>query len=106
MVCSIDPARTLAGLSGSASLKGKALTLSVVNPHLHDAVTTEVAIPGATIVSVTGTVLAEPDIHAHNDFAHPNAVQSTPATVAKASGSRLLHTFPAGSVTALTITLA
>jgi alpha-N-arabinofuranosidase len=103
---SIDPARTLAGLSGSASLKGKALTLSVVNPHLHDAVTTEVAIPGATIVSVTGTVLAEPDIHAHNDFAHPNAVQSTPARVGSLTGSRLIHTFPAASVTALTLTLA
>jgi len=102
----IDPAHTLAGLTGSASLKGKTLTLSVVNPHLTQAITSEIAIGGRTITGVTGTVLTEPDVHAHNDFAHPTAVTTQPARTGTPTGSTLIHTFPPASVTALTITLA
>jgi alpha-N-arabinofuranosidase len=102
----IAPARTLAGLSGSASLKGKTLTLSVVNPHLHEAVTSEIAIAGRTIAAVAGTVLVAADVHAHNDFAHPNEVATQPARIGTPTGGRLVHTFPPASVTALTITLA
>ena len=40
-----------------------------------DAMTTEIAVRGASIASAKGTVLAEKDVHAHNDFAHPNAVE-------------------------------
>ena len=103
---SIAPAKTLAGLSGSASLKGKVLTVSVVNAHLHDAVTTEIAIAGTTISSAKAQVLASQDVHAHNDFAHPNAVQPAEAKVGAASGGRLVHTFPPASVTVLTLGLA
>jgi len=102
----IAPARTLAGLSGSASLKGRTLTLSVVNPHLHEAVTSEIAIAGRTIAAVAGTVLVAADVHAHNDFAHPNEVATQPARIGTPTGGRLFHTFPPASVTALTITLA
>ncbi len=103
---SIDPAMHLAGLTGSASMVGKTVTLSVVNPHLHDALTTEIAIGGATITGVRGTVLAEQDVHAHNDFDHPDAVRPSEAKVQTPNGGRLIHTFPAASVTALTLTLA
>jgi alpha-N-arabinofuranosidase len=103
---SIDPAMQLAGLTGSASMVGKTVTLSVVNPHLHDALTTEIAIGGATIASVRGTVLAEQDIHAHNDFDHPNAVKPSDSKVQTPSAGRLIHSFPPASVTALTLTLA
>ena len=105
-VGSIDPAAQLAGLAGSASMVGKTVTLTVVNPHLHDALTTEIAIGGASIASVRGTVLTQPDIHAHNDFDHPNAVQPAPAKTVNPTAGRLTHTFPAASVTALTLTLA
>ncbi len=103
---SIDPARSLAGLSGSASLKGKTLTLSVVNPHLREAVTAEIAIAGMQMASATGVVLTEPDVHAHNDFAHPNAVTTQPARTGTPTGGSLTHTFPPASVTTLTITVA
>lgn len=109
-VGSIDPAAQLAGLSGSASAvpgsNGKTVTLTVVNPHLHDALTTEIAVVGASIGSARGTVLVEPDIHAHNDFDHPNEVHTQEAKVGSAAAGRLMHTFPAASVTALTLTLA
>jgi alpha-N-arabinofuranosidase len=107
---SLEAVKNLAGLSGSASIatigNGKLLTLTVVNPHLDQPLTTEIAVHGATIASATGTVLNEPDVHAHNDFDHPNAVHPRPATMAQPTAGRLLHTFPAASVTTFQLTLA
>jgi alpha-N-arabinofuranosidase len=103
---SLDAVKTLAGLSGSASLNGKSLTLTVVNPHLDKPMTTEVAIRGASIASAKGTVLHSADIHDHNDFANPNTVKPTAATVASPSSGKLVHTFPPASVTTLQIALA
>jgi alpha-N-arabinofuranosidase len=107
---SLDASKILAGLSGSASVRttgnGKQLTLTVVNPHLDQPLTTEVVVHGANIASATGTVLNEPDVHAHNDFDHPDAVHPHPAMIGKPTAGGLLHTFPAASVTTLNITLA
>lgn len=106
---SLDAVKTLAGLSGSASVSsssnGNRLTLTVVNPHLDKAITTEITVSGAAIASYAGTVLSESDVHAHNDFDHPNAVHPRPATIAQPNAGRLLHTFPAASVTTLQLTL-
>ncbi|HWB31701.1 MAG TPA: alpha-L-arabinofuranosidase C-terminal domain-containing protein [Acidobacteriaceae bacterium] len=106
---SIDASKLLAGLSGSASISAtnpKQLTLTVVNPHLTRPMTTEISISGASIAGASGTVLAEADVHAHNDFAHPDAVKPSTAQVASPSSGRLAHTFPPASVTSLAITLA
>ena len=107
---SLEATRTLAGLSGSASVatsgNGKQITLTVVNPHLDQALTTEVVVHGASITSATGTVLNEPDVHAHNDFAHPDAVHPRQATVGQPAAGRLMHSFPAASVTTLSLVLA
>jgi len=103
----LPPVRTLAGLSGSASLSnnGNTLNLTVVNPHLTDAMTTEIFVRGGSISSVKGTVLAEKDVHAHNDFANPKAVEPRAASTMQPGGGRLVHTFPPASVTALEIVL-
>jgi alpha-N-arabinofuranosidase len=101
----LPPVKNLAGLSGSASLNGKALTLTVVNPHLTQTMTSEIAVHGASIASAKGTVLAEKDVHAHNDFTHPDAVKPRAIASLKPSGGRLIHAFPPASVTALEITL-
>jgi alpha-N-arabinofuranosidase len=106
---SLEAVKLLAGLSGSASISPsnpKLLTLTVVNPHLDRPVTTEIAVAGAGIASYRGTVLVEPDVHAHNDFAHPDAVHPSPAAAASLMGGRVEHTFPPASVTTLQITLA
>jgi alpha-N-arabinofuranosidase len=107
---SISAARHLAGLSGSASIAttggGKLLTLTVVNPHLDQPMTTEVSVLGASIVSVTGSVLSAPDVHAHNDFDHPDAVHPVPAGIGRITEGGLLQTFPPASVTTLQLTLA
>jgi alpha-N-arabinofuranosidase len=101
----LTPQTDLAGLSGSASLHGKQLVLTVVNPHIDRPITTTITARGAGITAGEGSVLTNADIHAHNDFDHPNAVTTAAAKV-NATGGALTHTFPPASVTALTLTLA
>jgi alpha-N-arabinofuranosidase len=67
--------------------------------------TTEIAVRGASIASAKGTVLAEKDVHAHNDFAHNDAVKPSTVTGLNPSGGKLTHNFPPASVTSLEIAL-
>jgi len=96
---------SLWGLNGSASISGKSLTLTVVNPHSSRAVETEIVVRGASIAGGHGQVLTSTDLHAHNDFQHPDTVHPEPAAVA-VSGGRLVHRFEPASVTALCLTLS
>jgi alpha-L-arabinofuranosidase len=96
---------TLWGLRGSASVQGKELQLTVVNPHVGAPSETAIAIRGARIASATATTLTAPDIHAHNTFAEPTALepQTRPLSL---TGSAPMHIFPPASVTRLAITLS
>jgi alpha-N-arabinofuranosidase len=93
------------GLAGSASLHGKKLIVTVVNPHVSEARTTEVALRGASARSGRVTVLASSDIHAHNDFENPHAVEPKEES-ASISGSNFAWTFKPASVTKLEFQLA
>jgi alpha-N-arabinofuranosidase len=93
------------GLNGSASLKDKTLTLTVVNPHATEPRETEIVVRGATAASVDATVLTNADMHAHNTFDHPDAVVPT-AQKAAASGGSIRFIFAPGSVTKLSISLS
>jgi alpha-N-arabinofuranosidase len=95
---------TLWSLSGSASLSGKNLTLTAVNPHLDQALETEIVVRGGSISNASGSVLTHSDMHAHNDFQHPDALRPATVQVAVRSG-RIVHVFPPKSVTALYLTL-
>ena len=97
--------RTLSGLSSSASVNGKQLTVTVTNPHMDQPREAEIFVRGATPKSVAAVTLAASDPHAHNSFANPNAVQPRRSTVDLRGGS-LVHKFPAASVTKLEITLS
>ena len=96
--------KALWGLAGSASLQGKKLVLTLVNPHVTEARVTDVSLRGGEAKSGQVTVLSAPDIHAHNDFDHPDVVvpKVGPASV---SGSRFSWAFPPASVTKLEIDL-
>jgi len=96
---------TLWGLNGSASVSGKDLTLTVVNPHSSRAVEAEIVVRGGSVAGGRGLVLTSGDLHAHNDFEHTDAVHPEPAAVA-VNGGRVVHRFPAASVTALYLGLA
>jgi alpha-N-arabinofuranosidase len=96
---------TLPGLSGSASLHEKELTLTVVNPHIGEAKETEVVIRGASIRAASAIVMEHSDIHAHNTFAQPNVLAPKAQSFALQE-ARGTFTFPPSSVTRLGLTLA
>jgi alpha-N-arabinofuranosidase len=96
---------TFWGLNGSASLKDKTLSLTVVNPHATAPREAEIAIRGGSPSSVTATVLTNSDIHAHNTFDHPDSV-STVSNKVPVSGGALRYVFAPASVTKLTIALS
>jgi alpha-N-arabinofuranosidase len=92
------------GLKGSASLHEKELVLTVVNPHATEARETDIGIPGANVKSGTATTLSHSDIHAHNSFQEREVVK--PQTKSLETGGTVRYTFPAASVTKLSLTLA
>jgi alpha-N-arabinofuranosidase len=97
---------SLWGLAGSASVKDKTLTLTVVNPHVGEARETEIAIRGASASSVRATTITAPDIHAHNTFDRPREVQPREDKAGAAQSGVLVHRFPPASVTRLTIAVS
>ena len=100
----VDKPAEFWGLAGSASVNGKQLTLTVTNPHLSEPRETEIAVRGARAASARAQVLATPDVHAHNTFADPKAVQLRDEPVTVNAGSISYHFAPA-SVTRLQVVL-
>ena len=96
---------TMNGLNGSASLRDKTVTLTVTNPDIQNAQETEIALRGATIKDVQVTTLTHKDIHAHNSFENPRAIEPQPGKAA-ISGGTVRCSFAPASVTRLQITLA
>ena len=94
------------GLSGSASVKDKTLTLTVANPHISEAQEVEIAIRGAAPGAVKGAQISASNVHDHNTFERPNTIGIKEATVGAVQNAILVHRFPAASVTRLQITLA
>jgi alpha-N-arabinofuranosidase len=94
------------GLSGSASIKGKTVTLTAVNPDAKNARETEINIGGARIASASARVLTSSDLHARNTFENPHGLEPRNETVAVAAGGKLVYRFAPASVTRLTLNLA
>jgi alpha-N-arabinofuranosidase len=92
------------GLKGSASLRDKELTLTVVNPNVGEPRETQVTVRGAKIKNASAMVLTHSDIHAHNTFAEKNVVVPQ-AQSAEVTGEALNFRFPAASVTKLAVQL-
>src|SRR5262249_12654474 len=95
----------LPGLAGSASLHGKRIVVTVTSQAIDQSREAEVVIRGAAIQSASAVVLAASDVHAHNTFAAPRAVEPKEEAV-KPRGSSLMYRFPTASVTKLEITTA
>ncbi len=93
------------GLSGSASVNGKQLTITAVNPDSKTPRDTEININGARIASGQARVLTASDIHAHNSFAYPNALEPKDEAVIIGAGGKLVYRFAPASVTRLQLTL-
>ena len=95
---------TFWGLKGSASLQGKQIVLTVVNPHVREARPVELGIRGASIKSASVSTLSDSDIHAHNTFDHPNTVVPQ-AKELRLAGRVADVTVPPASVTKLELLL-
>ena len=94
----------LRGVNGSASLNGKRLTLTANNPSFDQSREAEIVVRGAAITSATAWVLSAPDVHAHNDFANPRAVEPKQVSVSP-KGSAFAFRFPPASVVKFDLTL-
>jgi alpha-N-arabinofuranosidase len=96
---------TFWGLCGSASVRDKSLTITVVNPSVSEPRLAEIALRGATVSDASMRFLSDADIHAHNTFAQPDAV--VPQTkLLSVSGGTLAIEFPPASVAAVSIQLS
>lgn len=93
------------GLRGSASLQGKQLILTAVNPNVKDALEAQLVTHGARVTSGKATVLTATDIHAHNSFDQKQVVIPQTKTV-EVKGPSASFTFPPASVTKLELSLA
>ena len=93
------------GLKGSASLHGKKLVVTAVNPNVKEAVESQIVLHGAKVSSAEAIVLTASDIHAHNTFTERQAVIPKTQKIEKNSEPWVFR-FPAASVTKLTMQLA
>lgn len=100
----VDKPAEFWGLSGSASVNGKQLTLTVTNPHLSEPRETEIVVRGARAATAQAQVLSTPDVHAHNTFADPKAVQPRNEPVNVNAGA-ISYRFAPASVTRLQVSL-
>jgi alpha-N-arabinofuranosidase len=98
-------AATFWGLNGSASVKDKTLTLTVVNADLSTPRETEIRLRGASITSASVKTLTSDDMHAHNAF-DLSQVAEPVAKDAQFSAGTLRVAFPPRSVNAMTVQLA
>jgi alpha-L-arabinofuranosidase len=96
---------TLPGLSGSASLRDRRLTLTVTNPDLGRPREAVISVRGARVTAGTATTLAAAGIQDVNTFEAPGRVQPRDAPVAAPRDGKLAHTFPPASVTRLQLEL-
>ncbi len=62
------------GLSGSASIKGKRLTVTLTNPSLDSAVSVSIRWKNGLLKEGRGTLLTHPEITARNTFERPREV--------------------------------
>jgi alpha-N-arabinofuranosidase len=93
------------GLKGSASLHGKDLVITAVNPHVSEPRETEIRIRDASVQSGSVTVLTHSDIHAHNSLAQKDVVFPQTKNL-EIKGGNLSHTFAPASVTKLELKLS
>jgi len=91
-------------LSGSASLRGKTVTLTLVHTRHDTPAERTIRLRGASAKSVQMTVLTNSDLRAHNTFDAPHTVEPRTGTLS-ASGAEFSVKIAPASVTKLEIEL-
>ena len=102
----LEGSARLPGLSGSASVRGKSLTVTLTNPSLQESVATRIRLSGgARLREGRATVLTHEDMHATNTFENPNEVGLV-ALAAPVSGDTATITIPKQAIVAVSLRLA
>src|SRR5262249_11320285 len=91
-----NESQTMPALSGSASVRGDALTISMVNAHATEPMEVELALTRGRARDVRVSTLSHSSITAHNTFETPHEVEP-----AGKDQPDLRTTLPAASVTVL-----
>jgi alpha-N-arabinofuranosidase len=95
--------REMPGLFGSASTRGGAMTLSVVNPHATLPVEADVELRGYTPRHATVMVLRHDELNVHNTFDEPAALRPEAREI-EVDAATWRHVFAPASVTVLRLT--
>jgi len=102
----LEGSARLPGLSGSASVRDKSLTVTLTNPSLQESVVARIRLSGgARLREGRATVLTHEDMHATNTFADPNQV-GLAGLAAQVSGDTATITIPKQAVVAVSLELA
>ena len=102
----LEGSARLPGLSGSASVRDKSLTVTLTNPSLQETVVARIRLSGgATLREARATVLTHEDMHATNTFERPDQVTLAPLA-ASVSGATATLTIPKQAVVAASFQLA
>jgi len=102
----LEGSARLAGLSGSASVRNKDLTLTLTNPSLQEGFATRIRLAGAArLRDARARVLTHSDMHATNTFERPDEVTlaALPVTI---SGDAVTLGIPKQAVVAVSLQLA
>jgi alpha-L-arabinofuranosidase len=95
----------LPGLSGSASIRAKGLTVTLTNPSLQESVATRIRLSGgARLREGRATVLTHEDMHATNTFERPDEV-GLAALAIQVSGDNATVTIPKQAIVAVSLLL-
>jgi alpha-N-arabinofuranosidase len=92
-------------MAGSASLRGRELTLTLVNPSVSETRETEITVRGVSVQSGQSITLSHPDLHARNTFDRRSTVTPKFKDLAAAGKVVTIAIAPA-SVTKLALHLA
>jgi alpha-N-arabinofuranosidase len=96
---------TMPGLSGSASVKDKTLTVTLTNPSLDASRTAHIRLTNGNIVESRGTLLTHENMMAGNTLDRPNEVQSAAMPV-NLRGNNAEITIPKHAVVSLELKLS
>jgi alpha-N-arabinofuranosidase len=90
---------------GSASVKGKDLTLTFVHKHVTERAEISIQLrDGKSSEGIQQTVLSHEKLNAHNTFENPNEVMPKTTTL-KSSGSPIKCVLPPASITRMDLRL-
>jgi alpha-N-arabinofuranosidase len=97
--------RKLFRVAGSASVKGKDLTLTLVHTHVTEPAEVSIQLrDGKASEGVQQTVLSHEKLNAHNTFENPNQVMPKTTTL-KSSGSSIKCVLPPASINRMDLRL-